>query len=832
RPSPAQLENPIVIAPEESFAVTVFFGPRREGAIEGTLTISTNSAITPELTVALRGEGLHVNLPPEWAREPGDFQVREGDHLEFMVIAQDPENDSLTLRMTDLRGNLPEDAVFTVVGNGQGRFRWDIGYEDAGEYELEFTAADTQFTISTVSHITVLNVNRPPQWVTEPPRSVVGYVDHPISIRFEAQDPDRDQLSFAYRWIEADEELEVEFQVEDGRAEWRITPNRFQWGMYQVEFSVSDSTDTLIAQTSIEVRVDHFRFAITQFPHYIRLEEVYFALGERREVPDPLDELAVLTPQGLVAGGIRFDGEDRSPWNFTAYGDDPRTEPVEGFRADEPFEFRYWDHSEGREFDVVARFKTGDRAWRLNGLTVYEQIFIGPILSLTPERVDFGFVRIGQYRDLGLTLRNIGTTPAFELTGEVTGEGFRMLRDLPEQLNSGEEVRIEVRFEPEEPRAYEEILRIATIGYSVEGSLNGTGVQMVHYQFALTDRWHTLLISDADKEGQPLAQGDEIAVVTPDQLVSGALIVAGNPPYSMLAFGDDPNTEEVEGFTSGEEFAFRIWDAQARRELATRFEVTEGPEVWQEGAFSVVIITSGDRHFVFRRTDVTHRIRVEEVDFFGDQLQWGDEIATITGRNIVAGATRIEDDAPWEVIAYGDDPQTPVIEGFRQGRPIYFRLWQAETRQEWMARAQWEEGSNRFEPDGFSRVILNAVRENARPSFRPLERMTGREGVELAFEVTASDADNDPISLYLIGVNIPPNAQFEDRDGTGFFTWTPDFDQAGNYTARFAAFDGWSQSTMDVVIQILNTNRPPVLQDIGDRQVSENEELIIILRAS
>lgn len=70
----------------------------------------------------------------------------------------------------------------------------------------------------------------------------------------------------------------------------------------------------------------------------------------------------------------------------------------------------------------------------------------------------------------------------------------------------------------------------------------------------------------------------------------------------------------------------------------------------------------------------------------------------------------------------------------------------------------------------------------------------------LAFSVTATDADGDP--MVLSASPIPPNATFTDNsDGTGDFSFAPDNTQRGTYTITFGVDDGVNpQVTQEVVI--------------------------------
>ena len=82
---------------------------------------------------------------------------------------------------------------------------------------------------------------------------------------------------------------------------------------------------------------------------------------------------------------------------------------------------------------------------------------------------------------------------------------------------------------------------------------------------------------------------------------------------------------------------------------------------------------------------------------------------------------------------------------------------------------------------------------------------TIEEGQPLSFTVSASDVDNDDITLSSSGV-LPNNASFQQKVGTGnvssTFSWTPDIGQAGSYTITFTANDGTGTRSASVSITV------------------------------
>ncbi len=62
-------------------------------------------------------------------------------------------------------------------------------------------------------------------------------------------------------------------------------------------------------------------------------------------------------------------------------------------------------------------------------------------------------------------------------------------------------------------------------------------------------------------------------------------------------------------------------------------------------------------------------------------------------------------------------------------------------------------------------------------------------------------------------------------NGTGRFTWTPGFTQAGVYNVTFIASDGTLADSEVVVVTVVGVNVPPVLAAIGPKSVNTGSNL-------
>jgi hypothetical protein len=79
------------------------------------------------------------------------------------------------------------------------------------------------------------------------------------------------------------------------------------------------------------------------------------------------------------------------------------------------------------------------------------------------------------------------------------------------------------------------------------------------------------------------------------------------------------------------------------------------------------------------------------------------------------------------------------------------------------------------------------------------------EGVTLSFSVSATDPDGNDVAIECVGK--PAGAAFD--SGSGVFTWTPQFNQAGDFTATFRATDSAEPpSAVEATVKIV-VSEPP-----------------------
>ena len=130
-------------------------------------------------------------------------------------------------------------------------------------------------------------------------------------------------------------------------------------------------------------------------------------------------------------------------------------------------------------------------------------------------------------------------------------------------------------------------------------------------------------------------------------------------------------------------------------------------------------------------------------------------------------------------------------------------------------------GDNRFGGSGSFGRGSDVVVVNSAPTIDAISDTTIAEAELLSLTPTASDVDGPIPTLSIL--NAPAGSNFMDNgDGTGTFTWTPTYSQAGGvYVPSFVASDGILTDITTFTITVNNTNRAPVIAAIADTTFGE-----------
>ncbi|MGE5175603.1 MAG: multicopper oxidase domain-containing protein [Hyphomicrobiales bacterium] len=95
---------------------------------------------------------------------------------------------------------------------------------------------------------------------------------------------------------------------------------------------------------------------------------------------------------------------------------------------------------------------------------------------------------------------------------------------------------------------------------------------------------------------------------------------------------------------------------------------------------------------------------------------------------------------------------------------------------------------------------------NHAPVIDPIGPVAATAYIPVSFTVHATDLDGDPIHLSIDG--LPTGAAFDTLTAT--FTWTPSGADAGDHPMTVSASDGFSTTTLDVIVTVTVLNHPPI----------------------
>ena len=130
-------------------------------------------------------------------------------------------------------------------------------------------------------------------------------------------------------------------------------------------------------------------------------------------------------------------------------------------------------------------------------------------------------------------------------------------------------------------------------------------------------------------------------------------------------------------------------------------------------------------------------------------------------------------------------------------------------------------------------TITIVVKEgNQAPTLNPVGDKGVKEGVKLSFKVTGTDPNKgDALTYSAESTELKDlNDKFDAKTQT--FSWTPTLKDEGTYKVTFKVTDGKLSSSEEITITVGNDNQFPVLEQIGDQNVKEEEELTFVVKAS
>ena len=281
-----------------------------------------------------------------------------------------------------------------------------------------------------------------------------------------------------------------------------------------------------------------------------------------------------------------------SPWTSLT-----RWEPKNGtIRADEETDITLTiatDEFESGDYEAELHILSNDPEEPDISINILISIDRLPAITFDPEILDFGEVHIDNQSDLILTLGNAGESVLEISEMSIGADGFNVEFGENISVAPGDESEISISFTPVDVGDYNGTLTITSNDPNdpLEIPLTGIGVPLeLQYfsNFNTTDVNHSVLVLSLEHNGEPVPTGWEIGLFTPDNLLAGAGVWRDGGRLGISAWGDDAQTQIIDGFRDNELIAFRVWDNEADIEYYVDTELIDGNLSWSTNGFAAI----------------------------------------------------------------------------------------------------------------------------------------------------------------------------------------------------------------------------------------------------
>lgn len=262
------------------------FTPSYEQAGTYTVTFFANDGELAD-TMSVQITVTNVNRPPVFATIADDT-VAEGETLVLEISASDP--DGTAPRLTAV--NLMQNATFTDLGGGRGRFTFAPDFGQAGQYAVRFLASDGTLSDTADVAIVVTGTNRPPVIAPIADREIAE--QQPIEIEVTATDPDGTIPTLSASGLPPGATFS---DHGDGSGQFNWTPSYAQSGVHVVTFAATDGVFSVSAGVTITVT------NVNRRPAWVTVRDTVMHVGQTLihavEASDPDSDPLTLSALGV-----------------------------------------------------------------------------------------------------------------------------------------------------------------------------------------------------------------------------------------------------------------------------------------------------------------------------------------------------------------------------------------------------------------------------------------------------------------------------------------------------------------------------------------------------
>jgi hypothetical protein len=781
---------------------------------------------------------LRHNNPPTLASIE-DQVVDEVATLSIVPQASEPDGDAFHFEIQ----NLPEGAIFDSL---KGFINWTPTYDQSGIYkDITLTVIEeTDSKLSTSSNftITVNHVNRPPVMAQIADTSI----DENVLLTFtidEGSDPDKEDTGkLKYRAENLPEG--ANFDPITRKFSW--TPTFEQSGIYTVDFVIEDPVGALDRDAST-IKVNH----VDRKPDIIAIEDVTFNENEKFTVqvkgsdPDKEDQNTIsFRVENLPEGAVFDAGTQILTWTPTfeqsgIYNNIVAIMTAGKLSDSTQFNLTVNHINRAPELNTIAAQKTDEN----KKLTFSVSGFDGD--AEDEGKLKFSTLNLPEGAVFNADSLMFSWTPTFEQSGDYENPTF-VVTD-PMGLSDSQSVKISVNHVNRAPILNELQAYIGDENSPINLNITGSdpdiedkdklvysaaslpeGATFTDQNFVWTPTFDqsgkytvTFTITDGqlkDSKSMDFTINHLNRVPVIDSIA--AQNVDENKQLTLSVTASDPDKEDAEKFKLS---ASDLPEGANFDPATATFNWT--PTYEQSGAYIVTFINTDPAGLnTSRKVNITVN-HVNRTPVF----------------NALTAQTVAENTPLNYVIPKGQDPDKEDTEKLKY---TALNLPEGATFDEATMTLSWTptyEQSGEYNTtitltDGEFTVeqplTLTVTHVNRAPEMQPVKPQNTNENTQLQFTVVSTDPDKeDEGKTKLSSSQLPQGASIDVTNG--LFTWTPTYEQSGEYNVTFTIADpAGLTATQSTTINVNHVNRPPVLTAVAAQNVNENSPLTFTLAAT
>ncbi len=673
---------------------------------------------------------LDVNRAPYFTAVIGEETINENQAYQFQYTGDDPDNHPLTFA-------LASQAVGNMAITGDGLFSWTPSFEEAGDYDVIVSLTDnvTRATVYDTSTVHVLDVNRAPYFTAVIGEETINENQY-YEFQYTGDDPDNHPLTFALA-SQAAGDMAI-----TGAGLFTWTPTFEEAGDYEVIISLTDNVTRATVYDTSTIHV----LDINREPYFTAVigeetinENQYYEFQYAGDDPDNHPLTFALASQ--AAGDMAITGAGLFTWTPT-FEEAGNYEVIISL-TDNVTRATVYDTSTIHVLDInrAPYFTAVIGEETINENQYYEFQYTGDDPDNHPLTFALGSQAVG---DMAITGAGLFTwTPTFEEAGN----------------------------------------------YEVIISLTDNVTRATVYDTS------TIHVLDVNREPYFTA-------------VIGEETINENQYYEFQYTGDDPDNHPLT-FALG---------SQAAGDMAITGAglFTWTPTFEEAGNYEVIIsLTDNVTRATVYDTSTIHVLDVNREPYF----------------TAVIGEETINENQYYEFQYTGDDPDN---------HPLTFALASQAVGDMAITGAGLFTWTPTFEEAGDYEVIVsltdNVTRAtvydtstvhvldvNREPYFTAvIGEETINENQYYEFQYTGDDPDNHPLTFSLASQPAGDMA----ITGAGLFTWTPTFEEAGDYEVIVSLTDNVTRATVydTSTVHVLDVNREPYFTAvIGEETINANQ---------